>query len=100
MKASVIIPGFGQRRDESLAKAEKIVQLLDSDDVEVIVPDGMNVGDARNHGLLESHGEWIAWVDGDDDITIEWVKIIKNLGNVESDIVFLMLWREISTVIV
>lgn len=91
MKLSVIIPGFGPRRSQSLEQAERIRRGLKGVDAEVLVPDGTNVSVARNRGLDEAQGEWIAWVDGDDEVYTSWYDTMRSIasGNHDVDMVVL-----------
>lgn len=71
MKFSVIVPGFG--KDRSLAEAQAVrLSGIVGGDAEVLVPDGSNVAEARNNGLRAARGEWIVWVDADDEVTADW----------------------------
>lgn len=69
MKLSVIVPSLTGQVPESLRR-----QTEGRDDVEVIVVTGVSpVGRARNVGLGRAHGEYIAWMDSDDDVTESWL---------------------------
>lgn len=71
MKLSVIVPGFGKDRPLAEAQAAYLRGIV-GEDAEVLVPDGSNVAEARNNGLSAAKGEWIAWVDADDEVTADW----------------------------
>lgn len=65
VKISVIVPSLegGMPRG-----------LRDDPRLEIIVVKGMSpVGKARNEGLRRATGEYVAWVDSDDEITEDWV---------------------------
>ena len=80
MKISVIVPGFGSRRAEALAAAAHLRAGLAGLAAEVLVPDGVNVAAARNHGLAAAAGDWIAWVDADDEIFPEWFALVRRVA--------------------
>lgn len=69
MRLSVIIPSL----DGKLPKG-----LHNDHDVELVVVRGVSpVGKARNEGLRRASGDYVAWVDADDEIEDGWLKAIK-----------------------
>ena len=83
MKLSVIVPSLTGRLPESLRR-----QTEGRDDVEVVVVTGVSpVGRARNEGLDRVHGEYIVWVDSDDEVTDEWLaEILKAIDQDRPDV--------------
>lgn len=67
-----MIPGFGARRGEALRQADRLRKLPGAPAVQIVVADGANVADARNNALNEAAGDYIAWVDADDDVTNDY----------------------------
>lgn len=69
MKLSIIVPTLDGRVPESLMRAVE-----GRTDVEVVVVKGVSpVGKARNEGLARAKGEYVAWVDADDEVTEDWL---------------------------
>lgn len=69
VKLSVIVPTLDGSIPESLA-----AHIAEYRDVEVIVVKGVSpVGKARNLGLMRATGDYIAWVDSDDEISSRWL---------------------------
>lgn len=68
MKLSVIIP----------TKDGKIrAKLPEREGVEVVIVEGVSpVGKARNEGLKRATGEYIAWIDADDEVSEDWLEEI------------------------
>jgi len=74
MKLSVIVPSLAGNVPARLRE-----QVAHRSDVELIVVRGVSpVGKARAEGLAQATGEYIAWVDADDEISDDWtVRILK-----------------------
>lgn len=69
MKLSVIVPSLAGDVPPSLLRA-----VADHADVEIVTVTGERpVGRARNIGLDRATGEYIAWVDSDDEVTENWL---------------------------
>lgn len=75
VKLSVIVPTLDGSIPESLA-----AHIAEYRDVEVIVVKGVSpVGKARNLGLARATGDYIAWVDSDDEILPDYLKEITSI---------------------
>lgn len=76
MKLSVIIPCL--KRDETVERAiRSIGQGVDGLELELVVVEGERpLGHARNVGLERATGDYIAWVDGDDEVEPNWLSSI------------------------
>lgn len=70
MKISIIVPSLTGEVPESVSALE---------DVEIVVVKGVcPVGRARNEGLRRATGEYVAWVDADDEVDGEWLAAISS----------------------
>lgn len=76
MKLSVIIPCL--KLGESLERAIRSIGTAPSGwEVETVVVEGLRpVGRARNAGLDRATGDYVAWVDGDDDVSSDWLSSV------------------------
>lgn len=69
MKLSVIIPSLTGEVPASVRRAVE-----GRAEVELVVVRGVSpVGKARNEGLGRATGEFVAWVDADDEVTGDWM---------------------------
>lgn len=78
MKLSIIVPSLNGDVPESLGRLVGRSDLegrsTGREDVEVVVVKGVApVGKARNEGLRRVRGEYVAWVDADDEVCEEWL---------------------------
>ena len=72
VKLSIILPCL--KRD---ALAERAIRSVgsapDGVELEWVIVEGVSpLGRARNVGLSRATGDYIAWIDGDDEVTAEW----------------------------
>lgn len=74
VKLSIIVPTLKGEVPRSLESA------AEREDVEIVVVKGVSpVGKARNEGLRRARGEWIAWVDADDEVEEGWLEEILSI---------------------
>ncbi len=85
IKATVAVPGFGPMREIALDKAARIRALL-GEGFQVVVPDGKNIAQARNRALEEAEGEFIAWVDADDEVGEAWADVVREATDCGADV--------------
>lgn len=79
MLLSVIVPSIDGTIPQSIP---------DDPRLEVVVVKGVRpVGRARNMGLLRAKGDYIAWVDADDEITPDWLPSILDAIETAPDVV-------------
>ena len=85
MKLSVIVPSLTGEVPQSLR-----AQVLAYADVEIVAVKGISpVGRARNEGLDRAKGDYIAWVDGDDEVTDDWLDTVLDALSAEPDAVII-----------
>jgi|SRR3990167_7922771 len=85
MKLSILIPSLISRASELNNLREKITRQCAEnnlyDDVEIIssVDNGeLTIGEKRNELLQRAKGEYVCYIDDDDDISNEYLKLIFN----------------------
>lgn len=65
IKLSVIVPALNGKKPKGLIVDPRL---------EVIFVKGVSpVGKARNEGLRRATGDYIAWIDADDEVTVNWL---------------------------
>ena len=83
MRLSVIVPTLDGSVPKSLRTA-----VAGRTDVEVVVVKGVSpVGKARNEGLRRATGDYVAWVDADDEVTEDWLPSILKATEADPDLI-------------
>lgn len=87
MKLSIIIPCL--KRD---ALVERAIRSIGGGrpnvEMEFVVVEGMSpVGRARNAGLSRATGDYVAWIDGDDEVTSDWLAEIVRAAEQGVDVI-------------
>jgi len=92
MKLSVIVLAY--RCEKLLARCLASIRASAGEDVEiVVVRDTAPVGRARNEGLARATGDYVAWVDADDEVTPDWYpEIVRALESRPDVVVFGHTW--------
>ena len=81
MKLSVVVPSLTGERPQGLAEDPR---------VEIVVVKGVSpVGRARDEGLWRATGDYVAWVDADDEVTENWLDEIWQTLSSRPDVVVL-----------
>lgn len=73
---SVIIPVF----KTSLELRRRCLDSLKGLECEIIEVDGLPLAEARNEGLRKAKGEWVWFVDADDEARPEVVRGVRDWG--------------------
>ena len=78
MKLSVVVPSLDGRMPKGIPGDERL---------EVVVVRGLSpVSEARNEGLRRANGDWVAWVDADDEVCEAWLgTILAAVDGTEAD---------------
>lgn len=85
IQLSVVVAGLSGTVPESVLRAVAAHPV----EVELVLVAGVSpVGRARSEGLARAKGEFIAWVDDDDEVADDWLdEILKATADPETDVV-------------
>ncbi|MCQ2390329.1 MAG: glycosyltransferase [Kiritimatiellae bacterium] len=84
-----IVRSIGEARDWEIvcvddASTDRTAEILANFSKSAVLPcrlarheENRGLGESRNTGLENACGEWIAWVDADDEVTTEWASMIR-----------------------
>lgn len=87
MKLSIVLPCL--RRDALAERAIRSVGAVpEGVELEWVIVEGVSpVGRARNIGLSRATGEYVAWIDGDDEVAADWLAEIARALRDNPDVV-------------
>lgn len=71
--------------DGSNDGGKDVVRSLDDNRIRFFVQDNSGVSAARNHGIEESQGEWIAFLDADDEWKPDFLSTVLSLSRMHPD---------------
>ncbi|HSW92003.1 MAG TPA: glycosyltransferase [Candidatus Saccharimonadales bacterium] len=74
--------------DGSIDNTKEVVEGFGDERIRYIFQDNAGVAAARNHGLSEAHGEWIAYLDSDNELLPQYLTVMHESIAKHSNVVF------------
>ncbi|HEX6416477.1 MAG TPA: glycosyltransferase [Candidatus Saccharimonadales bacterium] len=62
--------------DGSTDSTREVIESLDDNRIQYVFQENAGVAAARNHGLAEARGEWIAYLDSDNEFTPDYLAVM------------------------